>query len=475
MGLLRRIRPVWWVVIVVAALAVAGTTLFVSTVGQEKGASPVATEAKSQPSRLGLVRSTLRPSDFPRTPPVGLPDGCRRAPLVQANGPWITDFADNQSLPDVVPDVAAGTNLQDFFWFRTMVPTPGFLGSHAAGARDLDAVLKIAHDRNPCAWRLATFVDERGDRNTNFWNMKQVLFDPKARLAHLHAVADEMSQHPLADGMTVDYEYTLPESHDELEQYKILTGQTSMSDTDMVRAMQAAYTQLVRELATVMHYQKRVLRVAVPIRFDDSINTDYPKPSIVDVLAFAPDVDAEAGMAYDIAYASRPAPGPIAPFTGNNGNNVSAFMHYALSSKQLAGKLSMGVPNYGYDWPVNAQGVNPDPQNDPAVDFTASQLEPLMPAGASLATAREYLYTDRTGVVHTAVRTGDQDGEIRFEYDEKPAPGQPKGRHHVAWFAGAGLSVKAGLYHQLCSCGISVWSTGNTDMVGSRNIVAALS
>jgi hypothetical protein len=466
-----RSRPLWLVVILLVIAVVGGSVFYTRSLTHETAIPPVAAEASDQALPTVNVMNRLKADDFPSPPAEPVPAGCHRPPLPQAKGPWVTDYADNQDKADVLPKLGTNVSLYDFFWRRTMA-SPDYIGLQADGARDLNAVLQKAQEVNPCAWRLFTFIDEPAipaEEGAFTLILERILFNPEDRLAHLHALADELARHPLADGITIDYEKTLPGSAEQLRWFKRadFTNHPEATDEVMLQSLQNNFSELIREIAWVVHLQHRVLRVAVAIKTDDSLHTGYPRPSVQDYGAIGASADAVTGMAYDIAYNSRANPGPIAPFKAADHNDVSTFLQFAVSVPQLKNKLTIGEPVYGYDWPVNQAGINPDPQHHPATDFTASQLVP-QPAGTAPDQARSFSYTDSAGTTHQVTRTGDQDGEIRFEYDDDAK------QHHVAWFAGYGLPAKSALYAQLCSwCGLATWSAGNADPAGANNIAAA--
>ncbi|MBR9976216.1 MAG: hypothetical protein KFF77_11590 [Bacteroidetes bacterium] len=70
-----------------------------------------------------------------------------------------------------------------------------------------------------------------------------------------------------------------------------------------------------------------------------------------DVAALSASVDLFFVMCYDYSWSSSTNAGPVAPLRGMT-YNVERSLRWYLDAGVPAGRLVMGVPYYGYDWPV---------------------------------------------------------------------------------------------------------------------------
>ena len=88
-----------------------------------------------------------------------------------------------------------------------------------------------------------------------------------------------------------------------------------------------------------------------------------------DVAGLAPSVDAFFVMAYDMN--SPTAPSPTAPLTGTGFTDLDAAQQYVAAVG--AGKVILGVPYYGYDWPTAGPGLG-DPATGPATPLSYAAI-----------------------------------------------------------------------------------------------------
>ena len=107
--------------------------------------------------------------------------------------------------------------------------------------------------------------------------MAQILVDPQARWRNVAALAAAMAGYPQANGLTLDYEYALPSTQQDLDLYASVANWHGLTVRAEVGRITADYTEFVRELAQAIHRQHAVLRVAVRVRTTDEI--DYQDPS----------------------------------------------------------------------------------------------------------------------------------------------------------------------------------------------------
>jgi spore germination protein YaaH len=427
--------------LVLAAVFIGLAAIYLNGSGESRTQS----DGPAQPSGESpeASRTELDLAAYPAQPPAPRPAECGTATLSAADGAWVVDWLEDDGKRDLLPEQAKTLQLLDFFWMN-VGPEPGKLiaNADAPQARPLDTVLEVARQANPCGLRFVTVVDNRplasGETPQDFKRvMARVLLGPAAREQHVKAVAAEMAKHPLADGLTVDYEYGLPQTEADLALYEEVGGLKGMSQTEQVEYISRAYSDLISQLSQVMHHQQRFIRLAVLVRTDDEINPTHIAPYIWDYESLAAVVDQLVFMAYDFHW-STGDPGPIAPAA-----NVRAVWDYVNSYGLPREKLALTVPAYGYDWVVDASGKNSSGTEAEALD--ATQLS-----------------------TKNWSKSAEQDGEIRYLYTD------PQGRQHEAWETVTKLSEKVAFTRQLCQCSITVWKIGNSDPIGSRVVLDAL-
>lgn len=385
----------------------------------------------------------LDPASLPATRPER-PAHCPPVSLAGARGAWVPDWMDDQRRQDLVTEQARQLGLLDFFWLK-IGRKPGEILHQSQGARPLDKILQAAANANNCGLRFVTIVDQRplGGAAASIAaelqkTLATILFEPEARTAHIRGLAEEMARHPLADGLTIDYEYGLPDNLEGLTRFAKIGHFENLPRSEQVERVTVAYTALIRDLAAAMHHQGRLLRVAARVRVNDEVNYDSNlAPYVLSYSDLAQVSDQVVLMAYDFHW-STSNPGPIAPLA-----NVQAVWRYVTSHQIPAGKLTLGVPAYAYDWIVDAEG-----RNSQGLEAAALTL------------------TELTAKRLTAV--GGSDHETRYTYTDQ------EGRPHEIWDTSGGLTAKVDQTEQLCGCRVMVWKLGNTDPLGSAAVIAAL-
>ncbi len=380
-------------------------------------------------------------SALPVTPPNKPPASCPTVALADRNGAWVVPWMDDSGAADLVPSQTKRLGLMDFFWLA-MGPTPGSILQHPTNpeVRSLNSVLAAAHSANPCGLRFVTIVDDyhgTTDPKEAKARLARILLDPQARQQHVQAVAKEMATHPLADGLTVDYEYDLPTKADLPLYAKIGNLEQLLADQpdQFVDRITMGYSRLMQDLAVAMHHQQRLLRVTTFVREHSKLDYGNLPAYIADYGAIARHADQLVLMAYDNHWSSGD-PGPIAPLDW-----VRKVWEHANEYDIPPGRLAVGVPAYAYDWTVNAAGKTVRV----ATDLTATQV----------AAARW-------------TKAGGQDGETNYTYQD--GQGDP----HQVWDATSGVAVKTAAIRQFCSCPVMAWKLGNTDPVGSNLVLSAL-
>ena len=428
----------WPKLIMAAALAVlVGAGVWLSVAGTGAAGQPSApTGPVSPPARAGATpEMDLRA--LPSAAPAPRPASCGRPSLAGGSGAWLPDWLDDPSRPTLIAGQASRLQLLDFFWLRlgaspdSIVRQPG----NPAGS-SLETVLGQAAAANPCGWRFITISDEQ----TPMPVMAQILLDPQARWRNVAALATTMASHPTADGLTLDYEYALPSTRQDLDRYASAVHWHGLSVREEVGRITAGYTEFVRELALAMHRQHRALRVAVRVRTTDEINYQDPSdlaPFLYDYGELAQHADQIVLMAVDFHW-STSDPGPIVTMSDLR-NVLTEVRTYDIPSARLA----VESPVYGYDWTVNRAGHR-------------------LP-GTQAATVTG---TDIVG--RGWVKAGSKDGETYYEYTAG-------GSRHAVWFGGTGLEYQTGQLQRLCpGCAVMAWATGNTDPAGSALVLQAL-
>jgi spore germination protein YaaH len=131
-----------------------------------------------------------------------------------------------------------------------------------------------------------------------------------------------------------------------LAQLAIMNGYDGI-DVDYERvptASRAAFTAFVGSLATKLHAANKKLSVTVYAKASDKEN--WNGPGSQDWSAIGGAADSVKIMAYDYHW-STSAPGAIAPLDWLD--QVAAYAEQTIAGS----KIMMGLPWYGYDWPVS--------------------------------------------------------------------------------------------------------------------------
>jgi glycosyl hydrolase family 18 (putative chitinase) len=433
MAIPRKIRPGWLVYVVLfAALAGIGVTFVALKLPTR--VPPGAVSGGQPPEPVVLPR--LNVGALPTTVPYpARPASCKPKSLAGANGTWFPDWLDNPQLPSTVPAVADSLNLVNFDWLGVgRSPTDILYQPSDPGGPTLADQLQTADSANPCAWRMVTVSDV----GTPMSVMAKILVDPKSRWAHVMALAQVMAAEPQGEGLTLDYEFSLPNSVSDLATYAAVAGWHNISPRDEIGYLTTDYTELVRELAVAMHHEHRLLSVAVEVRETNELtywDISYASPFLYDYGAIASYADQIVFMATDFHY-STSDPGPIVPT-----DDLKRVFQVMGSYNIPRDKLAIEVPNYGYDWPVTRTGaLVPGAQATPVTATTLANSHWL--------------------------RTGTQGAGTSYEYSSS-------GQRHIVWFADLGAEVRE--LGTLCpGCTLAAWSDANSDPVGSQLITRIL-
>ena len=436
---MRASLSAWRSLVLAAALAVlagAGVWLAVGGTGASGGPSAPVSSASPPESADGTPKVDLQ--TLPSAVRAPRPADCGHPSLAGASGAWLPDWLDAPSRPSLIADQASRLRLLDFFWLGLGAAPDSIVRQprNPAGS-SLETVLAEAAAANPCGWRFITISDDQTPMSV----MARILTDPTARWRNVAAIAAVMASYPQADGLTLDYEYALPNNRKDLDLYASVAHWHGLTTREEVGLITADYTEFVRELALAMHRQQAALRVAVRIRTTDEINYQDQSdlvPFLYDYGELARYADQIVLMAVDFHWTTSD-PGPIVTLSDLR-SVLTEVQTYHIPGSRLAVESAI----YGYDWTLNRAG---------------HRL-----AGTQAATVTA---TDIAG--RGWVKAGNQDGETYYQYTAA-------GQSHAVWFAGTGLAYQAAHVRQLCAgCAVMAWATGNTDPAGSALILQALS
>ena len=323
-----------------------------------ENAGPPPTQKLPAPS----AQPTVNTANFASASPAAT--GCSHSVSLQTTGAWMAGYNDDKQNTNEVPSGAAQFGVLDFDWLT--FTTPGSLTSADPFSESLSTVLSADAQANPCTLRFVTI----NDQNTSKKVMAEILTEPSVMNEHVAAIASEMASLPDANGLTLDYEFSLPENATDLATYAQLAGWHNLTFDQEVNQVTLDYTRLVQMVAAAMHKQHRLLRVASLVRNNDMVDSEVTNvaPYLLDYGNLAKYADQLVLMAIDFHYQGG-TPGPISPLA-----DVTQVANYVRSYGVPLSKLAIEVPNYAYDWPVTASGANATNSSGQVVQ--AAQLNP---------------------------------------------------------------------------------------------------
>ena len=397
-------------------------------------AGPPPTQKLPAPS----AQPTVNTQDFASEPPAAT--GCPHPhSLSQTSGAWMAGYNDDKQNTTEVPSEASQFGLLDFDWLT--FATPGTLVQSDQFSQPISTVLSEDAQASPCTLRFVTI----NDQNTPKSVMAEILTQPSVMTQHVAAIAQEMASLPQATGLTLDYEFSLPETTADLATYAQLAKWKNLSYDQEINQVTLDYTRLVQMVAAAMHHQHRLLRVAAIVRNNDIVDSEpgNAAPYLFDYGNLAKYADQLVLMAIDFHYQGGP-PGPISPLA-----DVTQVANYVRSYGIPPSKLAVEEPNYAYDWQVTASGANATNASGQVVQ--ATQL-----------TATQVAAGLKTGNWR---RLGTQDGETQYSYT---ATTGGKSVRHIVWDSSTAMSYeKAQLAKVLPGVAINIWQIGNNDPVGT--------
>jgi spore germination protein YaaH len=383
------------------------------------------------------AQPTVNTANFASASPAAT--GCSHRVSVQTTGAWMAGYNDDKQNTNEVPSGATHFGLLDFDWLT--FTTPGSLTPSDQFSQSLSTVLSSDAQANPCTLRFVTINDQSTSKKV----MAEILTEPSVMTEHVAAIASEMASLPDANGLTLDYEFSLPENATDLATYAKLAGWHNLTFDQEVNEVTLDYTHLVQMVAAAMHKQHRLLRVASLVRNNDMVDSEVTNvaPYLFDYGNLAKYADQLVLMAIDFHYSGGP-PGPISPLA-----DVTQVANYVRSYGMPLRKLAIEVPNYSYDWQVTSSGANATSASGQVIQATqlnATQVAAKMAAG-------------------NWRKLGTQDGETQYSY--KTTAGG-KTVQHIVWDSATAISYKkAQLAKGLPGVPINIWQIGNNDPVGT--------
>lgn len=164
--------------------------------------------------------------------------------------------------------------------------------------------------------------------------MAGILADPVQRARHVDAIVAFAADGDF-DGLDIDY-----------EQFAFA------DDRDTWATTRPNWVAFVEELAARLHADERTLTITIPPVYDTG-QTEDSGYWVYDYAAITPLVDSIRVMAYDYSNASTDA-GAVAPLEW-----VDRVIAGTSAASGDPSKLMLGVPLYGYNWPIAVTGDCP--------------------------------------------------------------------------------------------------------------------
>lgn len=249
--------------------------------------------------------------------------------------------------------------------------------------------------------------------------MAAVLADPVSRRTHVETLVSFVTDNDF-DGVDLDY-----------EQFAFADGRDTWLTT------RPNWVTFIRELAAELRPLGKTLTVSIPPVYDDgrSSQSGY---WVYDHGAIAPFVDHIRLMAYDFSVSTA---GPIAPLSF-----VQRTIDGALSVVDDPSKLVLGIPVYGYNWPVATVGVCPA-DADGRVSVTARSVHDLLER--------------RGGTPERDDETGEWSFTYELDFDDGTTSCTQVRRVH--YVDGDGAVERIELARQARFGGVALWALGYED------------
>lgn len=398
-------------------------------------------------SRTSLNRDNLNLSGLRR-------DGLRRSPLLfalgalavlaigiglvrelnQSDSPVIASieldvWAPFWSLADSAPELPNRiTQMRDVspFWFRA-VGVATIETDPNVNRRLAEEFMEVA--RNSSAVLVPSVVDAMPAGQ-----MASILADPTSRSRHVGALVEFATEGDY-DGLDIDY-----------EQFAFADGRASWEAT------RPNWVAFITELATALHDRELILVVSIPPVYDAG-RTAASGYWVYDHGAIAEVVDRIRLMVYDYSTSS---PGPIAPF-----DFVQRSIDGTLAVVKDPSKLVLGIPAYGYNWPISTSGECPASEQGRTTVTTRSIHDLLTRRGGTP------VYQPLTG-----------EWSLRYELTYREGDASCVQTRQVIYVDGDGLAERIMMARRAGFGGVALWALGYEDDAAwdqIRNTLSTLS
>lgn len=335
---------------------------------------------------------------------------------------WAPYWTLGTSVPELPERIVAMREISPF-WYRATGADSIDIDPNVNSRRAAE-FMEIA--RRAPARTVATVIDAMPAGG-----MAAVLADPVRRARHVTALV-EFAQREQVDGLDIDY-----------EQFAFADGQGTWAST------RPNWVAFITELAAALHTEGLTLAVSVPPIYDTG-RTPASGYWVYDHGAIAEVVDRVRVMVYDFSTAR---PGPIAPF-----DFVTRSLEGTLAAVADPSKVVLGIPAYGYNWPVSVSGECPGSVQG-RTTVTARSVHDLLARRGG-----EPVYQPLTG-------------EWSFTYDLEYTAGDMSctQTRQVIYVDGDGLAERIMMARRAGVGGVALWALGYEDDPVWEQILAALS
>ncbi len=254
---------------------------------------------------------------------------------------WVPYWALEDSLPDLAARAESFRELSPF-WFAA-TGAGSIVVDEFAPADLTDQFMSMARDADvPIVPSIADQMPAGG--------MAGVLADPTSRAEHIDALVTFAEEGDYA-GLDLDY-----------EQFAFADDRSTWSTT------RPNWVTFITELAERLHADGRTLTVSIPPVYDDGQTKDSGYWGY-DYGAIAPVVDRIRVMAYDYSTATA---GPVSPLPW-----VEQVIAGVTEASDMPEKLVLGIPLYGYNWPVTTLGDCPPSEEIGRTSVTMRSVDDL--------------------------------------------------------------------------------------------------
>ncbi len=260
--------------------------------------------------------------------------------------------------------------------------------------------------------------------------MAAILTDPITRARHVQALINFVTEGGF-DGLDIDY-----------EQFAFADGRASWETT------RGVWVEFITDLAAELHQRDLVLTVSIPPVYDSG-RTAASGYWVYDHGAIAEVVDRIRIMVYD--YSTSRA-GPIAPF-----EFVQRSIDGTLSVVRDPSKVVLGIPAYGYNWPISTTGVCPG-RVEGRTTVTTRSLHDLL--------AR------RGGTPQYQPLTGEW--SLLYDLEYREGDRSCVQTRQVIYVDGDGLAARIMMARAAGLGGVALWALGYEDDVVWQQVKTAL-